>query len=252
MVQNQIVQIDVAFLTYNPKRCADTPSVRQDNSCVASLDDLRKHRDHKRREKESMGPEAYHHYKWYNSMLVHELKAASENSKLKVIHWHIESGNTEAFKMGGVHYRAVSIIIGREMEHWFCANVGKNGTHSYGSRYRNNFQHEANVEKIACFTIDDNEAMLVVKPSSENLSKCTKEFCANNCIECKKFRSPFTETNSVSACACYPSREEFRSIAESDLEEDDTDEDIAQLPAGFLGRRRPFHPRFKLNAIREE
>lgn len=254
MVQNQIVQIDVAFLTYNPKRCSDTPSVKQDNSCMAGMSDLRRHRDQKRREKEPMGPDAYHHYKWYNSMLVHELRAASENSKLKVIHWNIESGNTEAFMMGGVLYKAVSIIIGSEMEHWYCANVGKDGTHSYGSRYRNNYQHERNTEKIACFTIDDNEATLVVKPSSDDLPKCTKEICANNCIECKKFRSPFTETSTISRCACFPSREDFRRIEESDLDNSEStdEEDIAQLPSTALGKRRHFNPRFRLNAIREE
>lgn len=255
MVQSEIVQVDVAFLTYNPKRCADTPSVKQDDSCAIGLGDLKKHRDHKRREKESMGSEAYHHYKWYNSMLVHELKQFSENSKLKIIHWHIESGNVEAFMMGGVLYKAVSIIIGADMEHWYCANTGKDGSHSYGSRYRkNDQQHEENTSKIACFTIDDNEATFVVKPSSEELSKCTMEICANNCIECKKFRSPFTRSNTVSHCACYPDRDEFRSIDESDLEIDSDfeDLDIAQPPITFYGRRGKLNRRFQLNVIREE
>jgi hypothetical protein len=254
MVQSEIIQVDVAFLTYSPKRCADTPSVKQDNSCVAGINELRKHRDYKRREKNSMGVEA-HHYKWYNSMLVHELKTFSENAKLKIIHWHIESGNTEAFMMGGVLYKAVSIIIGADMEHWYCANTGKDGTHSYGSRYRKtDHQHEVNTKKIACFSMDDDEATLVVKPSPENISKCTTDICANNCIECKKFRSPFTKTNSKARCACYPSKEEFRSINDSDLDSDDeeSDEDIAQLPPQFFNRKGKFHRRFKLNAIREE
>lgn len=256
MVQSEIIQIDVAFLTYNPMRCADTPLVNQDNSCLAGLHELRKHRDIKRRDRESMGPEAYHHYKWYNGMLMHELKGPSENAKLKVIHWHIESGNTEAFMMGGVLYKAVSIIIGTEMEHWYCANTGKNGTHSYGSRYRTSDrqQHETNTKKIACFTIDDDEATLVVKPSTDSLTKCTKDVCVNNCVECKKFRSPFTKTNSKSSCVCFPSSEEFRSIIESDLESDsDSDDpDIAYLPSTFFGRKGKFNPKFKLNAIHEE
>lgn len=256
MVQSEIVQIDVAFLSYNPKRCADTPTVKQDNSCVAGIQELRKHREFKRREKDTMGIEAYHHYKWYNSMLVHELRAASENAKLKIIHWHIESGNTEAFMMGGVLYKAVSIIIGHDMEHWYCANTGKDGSHSYGSRYRNEKrQHEINTEKIAFFTIDDDEGMLFVKPSvTESITKCTIEVCANNCIECKKFRSPFTKTNTISRCACFPSREEFRSIVESDLEvdSDSDDPDIAHLPTTFFGRKGRFNKRFTLNAIREE
>lgn len=255
MVQSQTVQIDVAFLTYNPKRCADTPSVRQDNSCVAGLEELRMHREYKKIEKSAMGQVAYHHYKWYNSMLVHELKEFSENSNAQIMHWHIESGNTEAFMMGGVLYKAVSIIIGPEMEHWYCANTEKQ-SHSYGSRYRNNSrqEHELNTKKIACFTIDDDEAMLVVKPATEGLTKCSPEVCANNCIECKKFRSPFTQTNSISKCACFPSREDSRSIVESDLEadSDNDDPDIAHLPTTFFGKKGKFNPRFTLNAIREE
>jgi hypothetical protein len=255
MVQSEIIQVDVAFLTYNPKRCADTPSVQQDNSCVAGLSELRKHRDHKRRDKEKMGTEAYHHYKWYNSMLCHELKTSSENSKLRIIHWHIESGNTEAFMMGGVLFKAVSIIIGGEMEHWYCANTGKEAKRSYGSRYRNiQRQQEANIQKMACFTIDDDEATLVMKPSLDGVSKCTMEVCANNCIECKKFKSPFTMTNTISQCVCYPTREDFQSIVESDLDmdSDSEDPDIAHLPASFFGRKGKLHKRFTLNAIREE
>lgn len=252
MVQNKIVHVDVAFLTYNPKRCADTPSVRQDNTCIAGFNELRLHRELKRREKQTMNPDAYHHYKWYNSMLMHEMRAASENSKLRIIHWHIESGNTEAFMMGGVLYKAVSIIIGPEMEHWYCANVGKDAAHSYGSRYRNNNQHEKNIQKIACFTIDDNEATLVAQPSCDDLPKCTKEICANNCIECKKFKSAFSENQRHSKCACFPDRDEFKRIEESDLENCDSTDDEDDAPPPVITRQKRFIPRFKLNAIREE
>lgn len=55
MVQNKIIQVDVAFLTYDSKRCSDTPLVRQDNACVIGLMELKKHREMKRREKEKMG-----------------------------------------------------------------------------------------------------------------------------------------------------------------------------------------------------
>lgn len=252
MVQSEIIQIDVAFLTYNPKLCADTPSVKQDSACLAAMSDLKRHRDHKRKDKATMGVEAYRHYKWYNSMLCHEINVASENSKLNIIHWHVESGNKEAFMMGGVLYKAVSIIIGADMEHWYCANTGKDGTYSHGSRYRKNeAMHEQNTMKMACFTIDDNEATLVFQPDS--LSKCTSEVCANNCMECKKFRSPFTKTNTISQCVCFPSRDDFKSIDESDLEvdSDSEDPDIAHLPSTFAGRRGNFN-RFTLNAIREE
>lgn len=55
MVQSSIVPIDVAFLTYDPKRCSDAPLVKQDNSCVVSLEELKRHRDMKRRERAVMG-----------------------------------------------------------------------------------------------------------------------------------------------------------------------------------------------------
>lgn len=55
MVQNKVIQVDVAFLTYDSKRCSDSPLVKQDNSCVFGLFELKKHREIKRRDKESMG-----------------------------------------------------------------------------------------------------------------------------------------------------------------------------------------------------
>lgn len=55
MVQNKIIQVDVAFLTYDPKRCADSPLVKQDNSCVVGLEHLKRHREMKKREKDVMG-----------------------------------------------------------------------------------------------------------------------------------------------------------------------------------------------------
>lgn len=55
MVQNKMIQIDVAFLTYDPKRCSDSPLVKQDNSCEVGHEELKKHRDMKRREKDTMG-----------------------------------------------------------------------------------------------------------------------------------------------------------------------------------------------------
>lgn len=261
MVQSEFVQIDVAFLTYNPKICVDTPSVKQDNPVMVGFYELLKHREMKREKKEEMGREAYHHYKWYNSMLQHELKVITdiESPKLRLTHWHIESGNTEAFKMNGVLYRAVSIIIGHDMEHWYCANTGENGSHSYGSRYRNDKSKmnikSKTVEKIACFTIDDNEAMLIAKPTSDNIHKCTREICANNCIECKKFKSPFTKTNNNSGCACFPTANDFKRINDSDCEDVDSeneDQDIAIWHSNLFKSKGKFNTKFKLNSIKEE
>lgn len=260
MVQSEFVQIDVAFLTYNPKICVDSPTVKQDNPVKIGLYELHKHREIKRAKKDEMGREAYHHYKWYNSMLQHELKTLTDidNPKLRLTHWHIDSGNTDAFKMNGVLYRAVSIIIGHNMEHWYCANTGENGSHSYGSRYRNDksSQKKQNIEKIACFTVDDNEAMLIAKPSSNNIHKCTLEICANNCIECKKFKSPFTKTNRNSKCACFPAAGEFEKLNDSDCDDADSesdDQDIAILQQSKLFKSKgKFNTKFTLNAIKEE
>jgi hypothetical protein len=184
-------------------------------------------------------------------MLAYELKSLTENSKLKVIHWHIESGNTEAFMMNGKLYKNVSIIIGELMEHWYCANTGRDGTHSYGSRFRKNTEQPSMSAKVAIFTVDDNEATFVVKDDS--LQKCTPEICANNCLECKKFRSPFSKNNNNVLCACFPAKEEFRSMDESDFDDDsDDDDDIAQIPSTSSDRKNNVVAKSVLKPIREE
>lgn len=168
-----------------------------------------------------------------------------------MIHWHIESGNTEAFMMSGKLYKSVSIIIGEVMEHWYCANIGIGASRSYGSRYR---KVTPKVEKIskkfAIFTIDEDEATLVA--TDDSFTKCTTEVCANNCIECKKFRSPFSKSNKDMLCACYPTKEDFEKIIESDLEDLESDDDIAQVPMPAIGRKNQIGGKILLNAIREE
>lgn len=188
-------------------------------------------------------------------MLTHELKSNCEASKIKVIHWHIESGNTEAFMMNGKLYKNVSIIIG-EMEHWYCANVGKDACFSYGSRRRKQPQQrieEESTKKLAIFTIDDNEAHFVVKDDS--FSRCTWDICVNNCIECKKLRSPFSNVKQ-SECACYPSKKQFKSIVESDEEYDSDDEDevpaVQKTRSLFARKYGLFSGNLKLKAINEE
>lgn len=253
MVQNQIYQVDIAFLSYNPTLSANAPSVTQDEPCTVGLRMLQKHREHKRREKGTMGTEAYHHYKWYNSMLVHDIREISDNAQLKIVHWHIESGNTDAFMMAGLLYTAVSIIIGPEYEHWYCSNRDKEDSHSYGSRDRRRRPEDELTEKMAHFTINDDEATFVVQPV-DSLTKCTAEVCANNCMDCKKLRSPFTKSNTLSKCVCFPSTSDFQSLDESDLDADSEseDQDIAHLPSTYFGRKGKFLSRFKLNVIREE
>lgn len=63
MVQSTTVPIDVAFLTYDPKKCSDTPVVKQDNSCVVDYEQLKRHREMKRRQKDSMGKFKARHFK---------------------------------------------------------------------------------------------------------------------------------------------------------------------------------------------
>ncbi|CRK97835.1 CLUMA_CG011211, isoform A [Clunio marinus] len=246
MVQSKIISIDVAFLTYNSRRSANSPSVKMDSACTANVNDLRIHREQKRKNKDKMGRESYHHYKWYSSMLMREVRDEPERF-LKINHWRIESGNSDAFMIDGTIYRSVSIIIGSDMEHWYCANGSK---HTYGSRYRN-FSHQKD-NQIACFTINDNEATLVVQPQV-TFGSCTSEICANNCIECKKYKSAFTKTNTMTKCACFPKYEDFQTMEESDVEidSDSEDQDIAHMSEPYKDLKEKFN-KFKLNAIREE
>lgn len=48
---------------------------------------------------------------------------------------------------------------------------------------------------------------------------CTEDFCANNCLTCQKYLSPFT-SNKV--CACYRTHEK---TDDEDEDDDDDDED---------------------------
>lgn len=192
-------------------------------------------------------------------MLVHELKGTTENTKLRIIHWNIESGNTEAFMMNGTLYKAVSIIIGPYMEHWYCANSGINSkpVHSYGSRYRNgntsNVEQELNTLKMANFTLGEDEAYLVItNTAGKILSKCTSKLCSNSCLECKKHQSPFTKTNSISKCVCLEPQD-FRKFEESDFEDSENeDQDIAVITPMNNTKNIVRSKKSLLNSIHEE
>ncbi|XP_063701062.1 uncharacterized protein LOC134831294 [Culicoides brevitarsis] len=190
MVQGvDLVLIDVAFLTYNAKRDLHNPLVKLDSTCVAGAYELKKHKEMKRKQKYEMGLDAYKHYKWYNSCLKLEcLKSdqgpASANSKLKILHWHIESGNIEAFRMQGVTYKAVSIIISPNVEYWYCANQGPNGLSTFGSRARGTSFTEMtlNSKKNA------NSAEIWFEPLISET--CCNENCKKNNCQCKKETIP--------------------------------------------------------------
>lgn len=190
MVQGvDLVLIDVAFLTYNSNRDIHNPLVKLDSTCIAGVFELKKHKEMKRKQKYEMGLDAYKHYKWYNSCLKLEcLKSdntpTNSNTKVKILHWHIESGNIEAFKMQGVTYKAVSIIISPTFEYWYCANQGPNSLHTFGSRPRGS--NVVNLENS-----DENVGACEIwfEPLSDNKRQsCSRdESCKkNNCHACKK------------------------------------------------------------------
>ena len=190
-------------------------------------------------------------------MLVHELKGAIDNTKLKIIHWHVESGNKEAFMMNGTLYKAVSIIIGPSMEHWYCANSGKTPVHSYGSRFRNgntsSVQQELNTLKMAnCKLEEDQEVLLyITNHAGQIVSKCTSLVCANNCYECSKHKSPYSDTNNKSKCVCHCPQNYTK--VESDFEDsDDEDEDIALSPPINYTKNIAQSKKTLLNSIFEE
>lgn len=179
------VIVDVVFLTYNSYRDIQSPIVDLDSTCHAGIIELHEHKKLKRKEKYLMGTDAYNHYKWYNSCLKLECRkldnnnsfASNNNTKLKILHWNIESGNIEAFKMQGVTYQAVSTIISPGVEYWYCANQGPDALHTFGSRVRGSS------------TVGDGSDDDVSNKSCSRDDSCMK----NNCIECKKeTKSPIT------------------------------------------------------------
>lgn len=65
MVQeSEIIQVDVAFLSYAPELVAQKATVELDSISVAGLSELRRHEQLKRSQKQQMGHEAYKHFKW--------------------------------------------------------------------------------------------------------------------------------------------------------------------------------------------
>lgn len=58
-----IPRVDVVFLAYS-EDAGKAPSVTLDSICTVSLYELQRHLQVKRAERNSMGAEAYKHYKW--------------------------------------------------------------------------------------------------------------------------------------------------------------------------------------------
>uniref|UniRef100_A0A1Q3EVA8 Uncharacterized protein n=2 Tax=Culex tarsalis TaxID=7177 RepID=A0A1Q3EVA8_CULTA len=130
-----IPRVDVVYLTYNANR--QQPSISMDTVCTISLYELKKHRHAKRSERHQMSAEAYRHYRWYNCVLTGMLRIEDGPQLLQTFHWYIETATVDAFRIdGGQVCEAVSLIIGPEVEHWYCARVGLGGRSSHGSRVR--------------------------------------------------------------------------------------------------------------------
>jgi hypothetical protein len=168
----------------------------------------------------------------YNLMLRTELTSAPPDSKLKIVHWHIESGNKDAFKMNGIVYKAVSIIIGPDLEHWYCANIGPNATSINGSRQRikSSLPEEVITTTYHLESFRSRSFLETVEASG----KCSTEFCANNCCKCKKAAPSFLAQRH-SKCACYIEKKFGRIVEEQEDREDDEKRDgilvvLAQTP----------------------
>lgn len=129
-----IPRVDIVYLTYNAKR--DRPSISLDTVCTVSLYELKKHRHAKRSEKGQMSAEAYRHYRWYNCVLTGMLRIEHGPPLLQTFHWYIETATVDAFRIDGTVCEAVSLIIGPEIEHWYCARVGSGQRSTHGSRVR--------------------------------------------------------------------------------------------------------------------
>uniref|UniRef100_A0A8W7P5I1 Uncharacterized protein n=1 Tax=Anopheles coluzzii TaxID=1518534 RepID=A0A8W7P5I1_ANOCL len=130
-----IPRVDVVFLAYS-EDAGKAPSVTLDSICTVSLYELQRHLQVKRAERNSMGAEAYKHYKWYNAALVEELRTTGKGQPrplLQAFHWYIETSNRCAFRVEGQQYAAVSLVVAAEVEHWYCARPGHS---AQGSRAR--------------------------------------------------------------------------------------------------------------------
>ncbi|XP_035904517.1 uncharacterized protein LOC118508865 [Anopheles stephensi] len=140
----RIPRVDIVFLAYC-KDAEKVPSVTLDSICTVSLYELQRHLQTKRIERNSMGVEAYKHYKWYNSVLVEELRTTTSRQPrplLQAFHWYIETSRRDAFRIEDQQYDAVSLIVAAEVEHWYCARPGHR---AQGSRARVSYAGQSNL-----------------------------------------------------------------------------------------------------------
>lgn len=167
-------------------------------------------------------------------MLMRELKKIDTDLyRLKLSHWHIQSGNKEAFKMNDVLYESISIIISPDMEYWYCAKNGDESARQHGGRRRTiepkviTTLHglAAQIAKLKIKN-PDTKPTVSVKPPSKNDNKCTDGKCANNCIYCRKYISPFAGSVK-SKCACYIEKKLKRIEENDESDSSSASDDIA-------------------------
>lgn len=161
-------------------------------------------------------------------MLRSELNAAENKTKVRIIHWHIQSGNSEAFIMDDVLYKSVSIIIGPDTEHWYCANTGQNSSSLYGSRLRvpKTMEKPLGIRLADLLNTSSTSTTETRTESAKTYEKCSPDYCANNCVECKKYVSPFLiKKQKKTKCSCYTDNYfgKIEEESEEDIESDEND-----------------------------
>lgn len=163
-------------------------------------------------------------------MLRSELSAAENKTKVRILHWHIQSGNSEAFVMDDVLYKSVSIIIGPDTEHWYCANTGQNSSNLYGSRLRVPRTMEKPLGIRLADLLNSSTIETTTTGSNKTYEKCSPDYCANNCVECKKYVSPFlNKKQKKTKCSCYTDNcfGKIEEESEEDIESDENDKNNA-------------------------
>lgn len=85
---------------------------------------------------------------WYNSILQEELHEAPSGYKIQVFHWNIESGVREAFRIKGMDFNAVTMIIGESTEYWYGINTSRTAGFTKRGRYSRQFSKNLNIPNI--------------------------------------------------------------------------------------------------------
>ena len=90
---------------------------------------------------------------------------------------------------------------------------------------------EHTTSKLAQFTMGTDEELLTRLRihHNQNSKKCSRDFCANNCVECRKTRLPFGNSKAPK-CVCYQEKDIGIILEESDEEAEFTDDVATEVP----------------------